>query len=97
MGLRGWIKRLERGSAEELISIPQVDGSVKRFSEADLKAAFLNGIDRATAEREEDRPPEHPLLIAAKNSSDPKWRNSFYADFEIVNDAPLADLSEPRD
>ncbi len=41
-----------------------------------------------------DAPPEHPLIAAARNSSEPKWSESFYA----VNDEgwtdPVEDLSE---
>ncbi len=94
MRLRGRLRKLERAYQDELITIPQTDGSIKRFSKSDLKAGFLNGVDRAKAAREEDRPPEHPLLTAAKNSSDPRWSRSFYSDFEIAGDEPLEDLSE---
>jgi hypothetical protein len=43
----------------------------------------------------EDAPPEHPLIEAVRNSSEPKWAASFYA----VNDPeeltrPVEDLSE---
>jgi hypothetical protein len=27
----------------------------------------------------EEVPPEHPLIAAARNSSDPEWSESFYA------------------
>jgi hypothetical protein len=31
MALRGWIKRLEHRAREEMIEIPQQDGTVARF------------------------------------------------------------------
>jgi hypothetical protein len=44
----------------------------------------------------EDAPPEHPLIEAARNSTDPKWSRPFFA----VEDPdewikPVPDLSEP--
>ena len=43
----------------------------------------------------EDAPPEHPLIEAARNSSEPKWQRSYFA----VEDPdewikPVPDLSE---
>jgi hypothetical protein len=53
----------------------------------------VNWFDRMGAG--EDAPPEHPLLVAARNSSDPYWSQGIYA----VNDPdewvkPIEDLSE---
>lgn len=91
-GLRGWLRRLERASSEEMIEIPQKDGSVVRFPPSAGMEAFANLMDRLGAG--EDAPPEHPLIAAARNSSEPKWSQSFYA----VNDEgftdPIEDLSE---
>ena len=93
MGLRGWIKRLERDAREEMIEIPQQDGTVKRFPQSAGMDAYMNFMDRLGAG--ENAPPEHPLIAAARNSSEPKWVHSFYA----VNDpeahvAPVEDLSD---
>jgi hypothetical protein len=55
---------------------------------------YTNLMDRFGAG--EDAPPEHPLIAATWNSSDPKWSQSFFA----VNDPdewiqPVEALSEP--
>jgi len=63
-----------------MIVIPQKDGTVKRFPAAEGLDAFLNGMERIRAEHlGGDIPPEHPLTAAALDSSDPKFRESFYA------------------
>lgn len=94
MGLRGWLKRLERDAQGEMIEIPQNDGTVARFPEAAARDAFLNLVDRMGAG--EDAPPEHPLLAAARRSSDPGWSESNYAvEDPEAHAAPVTDLSEP--
>jgi hypothetical protein len=69
MGLRDKLRRLERASREELVDMPQQDGTVARFPKSAYKEAFLNAVDRLGAG--EAAPPRHPLLEAAANSSDP--------------------------
>jgi hypothetical protein len=92
MGLRDKLRRLERASHEEMIEIPQQDGTVARFPRSAGMEAYMNFMDRLGAG--EEAPPEHPLIAAARNSSEPKWSESFYA----VNDDgwtdPIEDLSE---
>ena len=91
MGLRGWVKRMERDAHEEMIVIPQTDGTVKRFPLSAAREAFLQGV----ADVGEDDPrPEHPLITAAKNSPDQRWRNSFYAGIPDPGGV-VEDLSEP--
>ena len=91
--MRGRLRRLERASKEELISIPQQDGTVARFPRSAYKEAFLNALDRRGAG--EDAPPRHPLLEAAANSSDPTWRNSFFAGVDYDGSIEtVEDLSE---
>ncbi len=93
MGLRSWVKRLERAARGEYIEIPQKDGTVKRFPQSEGMDAFLNLMDRMGAG--EDAPPEHPLIAAARNSSDPKWANSFFAvEHPQRWTEPIEDLSE---
>ncbi len=97
MGLRGWVKRLERGAREEMIAIPQPDGTVARFPQSAGMDAFINLMDRMGAG--EDAPPEHPLIAAARNSRDPKWSESFYAAGGAAGadsgwTDPIEDLSE---
>jgi hypothetical protein len=94
MGLRDRLRRLERLSEGEMIVIPQRDGTIKKFPQPAGREAFMNLMDRLGAG--EDAPPEHPLIEAVRNSSDPKWSRSFFA----VNDPdgwtkPVEDLSEP--
>jgi len=82
MGLRGWIKRLERDAQEEMIEIPQQDGTVKRFPQSAGMETLLALIDGH----------DHALAIAARNSSEPKWSGSFYSAF--LMDEEIEDLSE---
>jgi hypothetical protein len=76
MGLRGWIKRLERDAREEMLEIPQKDRTVARFPQSAGMEAYMNFMDRLGAG--EDAPPEHPLIAAARNSSAPEWTKSFF-------------------
>ncbi len=92
MGLRGWLKRLERDAREGMIGIPQQDGTVKRFPQSAGMEAFINLMDRMGAG--EDAPPEHPLIEAARNSSEPEWSQSFYATNSEGWTDPIEDLSE---
>ena len=91
MGLRGWVKRLERDARGEMIEIPQEDGTVERFPQSELAPAFLTAFDRNVG-RDDSAEPLHPLCVAARNSSDPAWRDSFYAAGGEVE--PVEDLSE---
>ena len=90
--MRSWIKRLERVAGEEMIVIPQKDGTVKRFPASAKKDAYLNLCERLGAG--EDAPPEHPLLAAARNSSDWWWAQSVYAEDPEELVKPVEDLSE---
>jgi len=90
MSLRAWLKRLERSSSEEFVSIPQKDGSAAHFPPDELKEAFLVNQRRLQGE---DVPP-HPLTVAAANSSEAKWRDSFFSEMTIVVGAEIEDLSE---
>lgn len=92
MGFRDRIKRLERKAEGRMILIPQQDGTEAKFPHSALRDAVTNFFDRLGAG--EDAPPEHPLSKAARNSSDPWWRESIYAADEHVT-APIPDLSEP--
>jgi hypothetical protein len=93
VGIRNKLKKLERQAEGETISIPQRDGTVRRFPAGTDKEAFTNLMDRLGAG--EDAPPEHPMLAAVRNSSDPDWRGTFYfvEDPEEVT-RPVEDLSE---
>ncbi len=65
---------------------------MRHFPDSAGPEAFMNFIERMGAG--EDAPPEHPLIEAARNSSDPRWANSFYAANEDIT-RPIEDLSEP--
>ena len=91
MGLRDQLKRLERARRKEHVAIPQMDGTTARFSRSAVREAYLNMVERLGAS--EDAPPEHPLLTAARNSSDPSWSESTYSVDEGWTD-PVEDLSE---
>jgi hypothetical protein len=91
--LKGRIRRLEEELTGEMITIPQRDGTLRRFPPDAGEDALLNFIDRIGAG--EDAPPEHPLMEAARNSSDPKWAGSVF----VASDPdewvkPIPDLSE---
>jgi hypothetical protein len=94
MGLRDRLKKLEQEAEGEMLVIPQRNGPVKKFPPGAGMDAYMNMMDRLGAG--EEAPPEHPLIEAARNSSDPKWLHSFFA----VEDPdewvkPVPDLSEP--
>ena len=90
MGLRGRIKRLERDARGEMVAIGQPDGSVARFPQSELASAYLDAFDRAVGQSDPAQP-WHPLCEAARNSSEPAWRDSLYASERA---GPVGDLSE---
>ena len=92
MSIRERLRRLEREAEEEMIVIPQLDGTVKRFPSSAGVDAYMNLMDRLGTG--EDAPPEHPLIEAARNSSEPKWSESFYAANDEGWTDPVEDLSE---
>ena len=87
------LRNLELAVEGEMIVIPLLDGMVARFPQTAGMDAFTILMDCMGSG--EDAPPEHPLIAAARNSSEPKWANSIYA----VEDPgawtdPVEDLSE---
>ena len=86
------MKRLERDTREEMIEIPQQDGPVARFPQSAGMEAFMNLMERLGAG--EDAPPEHPLIEAARSSSDTEWSESIYAAGGEGWTDPIEDLSE---
>ena len=99
MGIRDRIKRLEQAARGDMVSIPQQDGSVKRFPQSELLPAFVNSLERGRGEAVEP----HPLCIACDNSSDPIFRNSAYSTQYIIDEDgnlhdpanyPVPDLSD---
>lgn len=93
MGLLDRLRRIERTAREEMIAIPQNDGTVARFPQSAGMDAFTNLMDRMGAG--EDAPPEHPMIAAARNSSEAEWVGSFYACSDPEEwVVPIKDLSE---
>jgi hypothetical protein len=93
VGIRDRLRRLEAEAEGDMIVIPQRDGTVARFPQSEGMEAFMNLTDRLGAG--DDAPPEHPMIAAVRNSSEPKWQDSFWA----ANDPdewvkPVPDLSE---
>ena len=93
VGIRDRLRRLEEEAKGQMLVIPQRDGTVKRFPPGAGTDAFMNLMERLGAG--EDAPPEHPLIEAARTSSEPKWLHSLFA----VEDPdewvkPVPDLSE---
>jgi hypothetical protein len=80
MSLRGQVRRLERHAEEDMIPIPQPNGPPARFPRSAYKEVFLNAMARLGGG--ESAPPLHPLLEAARNSSDPRWRDSYFSDID---------------
>jgi hypothetical protein len=92
--VKAFLKRLENQGKDEEIVIPQKDGTVRRFPKSASREAFSNLMERLGAG--EEAPPEHPMIEAARNSSEPEWASSFYAannPEEWVK--PIENLSEP--
>jgi hypothetical protein len=94
VGLKDRIRRLQRRAEGPVVSIPQTDGTVKRFPEGALREAFLEDVGRTTGRIGHDTP-VHPLLVAARNSSDPTWPGSFFAGASAgeYRTEPVEDLS----
>lgn len=67
MGLKDRLKTLEKVAAVEMISIPQADGSTKKFQSGAVMDAFLNMAARGRAHHKgEELPPPHPLTVALR-------------------------------
>jgi hypothetical protein len=90
--LRGRLRNLAREAEGQMITIPQKDGPVARFPPGAGEEALVNLMDRLGAG--EDAPPEHPLVAAARNSSEPEWSRSFYATNSEGWTDLIEDLSE---
>lgn len=67
MGIKGRLSRLERAAGVEMISIPQEDGTTKRFRAGSVMQAFRNMTKRGRAHYHgEELPPPHPLTVALR-------------------------------
>jgi hypothetical protein len=76
-----------------MVTIRQPNGSIKRFPESELATAYLDAFER-TVGRADPAEPVHPLCAAARNSSEPKWSESFYAAGGVGRTEPIEELYE---
>ena len=93
MAFRDRLRRLQREARGDEVIIPQVDGTVKRFPQRELRAAFLEDVDR-TAGRVGPEVPVHPILTALRSSSDPAPLGLFMGGGDPHHPDPTPDLSE---
>ncbi len=94
MGLKAKLGKLERAAREEMIIIPQTDGTEARFPPSALPGAFLRNCDILRARANGEPPPEpHPLSLAIQSAADrEKWHGSFFDLLEDIGE--VEDLSE---
>ena len=91
----GFKRRLRALEESEMLSIPQIDGPPAKFPRAAYVEAFMCCMARLRGGP--DIPSRHPMLEAARNSSDPAWRDSYFADIDLGDEdviKPPEDLSE---
>jgi hypothetical protein len=70
LGLRGWLKRLERGASEDLASFELLDGSIYRYNPLEThKELFLHAYSLQLGESDKwPQPPEiYRKLCQAKD------------------------------
>ena len=93
MSIRERLRRLEEQAEKEMIIIPQHDGTMARFPQSAGMEAFTNWFDRLGAG--DDALPEHPMLVAVRNTSDPEWQKTFfYVNDPDTHTREVPDLSE---
>ena len=69
--LRGPLKRLAREAEQEMIAIPQQDGTVKRFHRDAFMDCFVHEMKRGRRHHfGEDAGPAHPMVEALRKVSD---------------------------
>ena len=88
-------RRLHVLEETDMLSIPQIDGTPARFPRSAYVEAFTCCMARLKGGT--DIPPRHPLVVAARNSSDKAWRESFFGDIDVADEdviEPPPDLSE---
>ncbi len=71
MGLRGRLRKLERETAQDVITFDLLDGTPARFSEDELfPECFLHEYERGRRHFEgEDPGPAHPFVQALRNAA----------------------------
>ncbi len=67
--IRNWVRRLERATQDDQLSILQKDGTVAQFPADATFEAFLHEAERLRAiHRGEDPGEAHPLTTAKRNA-----------------------------
>jgi hypothetical protein len=70
VGLRGWIKRLERDADEHLVTVEHEDGATSKFREGDITDAFLHEYHRGQRHYDGEEPGEaHPFVVALRTAT----------------------------
>ena len=93
MSLRHWLKRLEREAQGNKVAIPQKDGSVRRFSAAEMGEAYVQCFDMGSPRvSAEETALGASLLEALENAAYPQQWHQTYFDAASIGDVP--DLSE---
>jgi hypothetical protein len=69
MGIRNWVRRLERATQDNQIKIIQKDGAVVQFPADATFEAFLHEAERLRAiHRRQDPGEAHPLTTARRSA-----------------------------
>ncbi len=100
MGLRGWLKRLEREARGDLLKVDQRGGRVVYLERMEvLKAVFLHRHDAALG-----RPPQPSAVLDALEDATPESRHAveelaatgtfFHMEARDPDAPPVEDLSE---
>jgi hypothetical protein len=79
--LRRWIGKLERGAQADKVAIPQRDGTVRRFSVAEMAAAYAGCYELGSSEASpEDKAAALGVLEALKNAAQFRSWHQTYLD-----------------
>ncbi len=71
--IRNWIRRLERATQDDQLSIPQKDGTIAQFpADAALEAFRLEAERFRAIHRGEDPGEAHPLTVAKRSARHPQ-------------------------
>jgi hypothetical protein len=95
--LRSWVRRLERATQDDQLSILQEDGTIAKFPADAALEAFGHEANRMTAiHRGEDPGEAHPLTVAKRNALYPgEFGYVFDADRQPRKEYRIPDRSEP--
>jgi hypothetical protein len=100
--LKSQLERLkeEAENRSGIVRVELKDGSVARFTQEDMKAAFLNLLAMLEANGTDEIPEPPPFLVAVTNSVNPEQHGFFSGVLGVVDSngepfvGPVPDLSE---